>query len=578
MVKFNLNNFLLFEKEMLDETTAYHGSPYNFDEFDTKFMGKGQGAQVHGWGLYFSLNPDTGYRNGSEFGDSSSFKTITYNGKVFEKGSQAYAILYAIQKRGKEETLKIIKRLMTKADTDEYKSLLSEFQGIVDKIKPKKIAEISLHSGQNYTVELPDVESMLNEDASMSHQPKNVQKAFKDIYKENNFQPKLQGFEPVNSRSSGRDWYINLMNNFDKKNGVNSYNEKMRGDKFASLALLDHGVPGIYYTGGWDGKCCVIFSGKDVKIVSKDFDAEKNQLDAIFDIETIDPDDIKGANLSQEIQSEIAKKRPDLFQWISNPTPKTCMEYIKQNPEQNFLNMDKSLQFDKLCKYAIQLNYRNFEYVEQQTSELLVMAAKINTRALAYVHWYNKIQLTIDDLWEITKSQDLDYFYGILLGAYSTNAEFPNGKQDFIKKLLNNESLRNGLVEKLYSEDDLILLINFINIYEFIDEYPKDFLNKINQFILLKLPHINFRADLSNLYELCIKLFKYMNNKQQLQLLKFLPRVAKKVAIPENVLKKFIQMNPYNIRYIRTPGQDLIDFAIKSNPEVKDFIAKQDDF
>src|ERR1700688_330515 len=35
---------------------AYHGSPYDFDAFDTGKIGTGEGAQVYGHGLYFAEN------------------------------------------------------------------------------------------------------------------------------------------------------------------------------------------------------------------------------------------------------------------------------------------------------------------------------------------------------------------------------------------------------------------------------------------------------------------------------------------------------------------------------------------
>ena len=36
--------------------TAYHGTPYSFEKFDLGAIGSGEGAQVHGWGLYFAKN------------------------------------------------------------------------------------------------------------------------------------------------------------------------------------------------------------------------------------------------------------------------------------------------------------------------------------------------------------------------------------------------------------------------------------------------------------------------------------------------------------------------------------------
>ena len=37
--------------------TALHASPHSFRKFSTDFMGKGEGAQAYGWGLYFAENP-----------------------------------------------------------------------------------------------------------------------------------------------------------------------------------------------------------------------------------------------------------------------------------------------------------------------------------------------------------------------------------------------------------------------------------------------------------------------------------------------------------------------------------------
>lgn len=44
------------------EQRAFHGSPYTFDTFDLGAIGKGEGNQAHGWGLYFAKD-----RNVSEY-------------------------------------------------------------------------------------------------------------------------------------------------------------------------------------------------------------------------------------------------------------------------------------------------------------------------------------------------------------------------------------------------------------------------------------------------------------------------------------------------------------------------------
>ena len=44
--------------------SAWHGTPHDFDGFDLGAIGTGEGAQVHGWGLYFAQNREVsqGYR------------------------------------------------------------------------------------------------------------------------------------------------------------------------------------------------------------------------------------------------------------------------------------------------------------------------------------------------------------------------------------------------------------------------------------------------------------------------------------------------------------------------------------
>ena len=69
-----------------------------------------------------------------------------------------------------------------------------------------------------------------------------------------------------------------------------------------------------------------------------------------------------------------------------------------------------------------------------------------------------------------------------------------------------------------------------------------------------------------------------MTSKAQLNILKKLPRLIKFNNFDENVVKKFIQMNPYNIRYLRNPSQEIIKLATDLNPNVKDYIADPNDF
>lgn len=43
--------------------SVYHGTPHRFDEFSLENIGSGEGAQAHGWGLYFAENKDVTMEN-----------------------------------------------------------------------------------------------------------------------------------------------------------------------------------------------------------------------------------------------------------------------------------------------------------------------------------------------------------------------------------------------------------------------------------------------------------------------------------------------------------------------------------
>ena len=57
---------------------AYHGSPYDFDQFDLSKIGTGEGAQTYGHGLYFAENPDVAARYREQFG-GDRFQSLANN-------------------------------------------------------------------------------------------------------------------------------------------------------------------------------------------------------------------------------------------------------------------------------------------------------------------------------------------------------------------------------------------------------------------------------------------------------------------------------------------------------------------
>lgn len=70
------------------EQSAWHGTPHDFREFLLSMIGTGEGAQAHGWGLYFAgeRNTSEGYKErltariGGKYGE-----ILTYDGKPINK-------------------------------------------------------------------------------------------------------------------------------------------------------------------------------------------------------------------------------------------------------------------------------------------------------------------------------------------------------------------------------------------------------------------------------------------------------------------------------------------------------------
>ena len=56
---------------------AYHGSPHKFDKFSLEHLGSGEGAQVYGWGLYFTDLKEIA----SGYADKLTKHSIYVNGK-----------------------------------------------------------------------------------------------------------------------------------------------------------------------------------------------------------------------------------------------------------------------------------------------------------------------------------------------------------------------------------------------------------------------------------------------------------------------------------------------------------------
>jgi hypothetical protein len=68
-------------------------------------------------------------------------------------------------------------------------------------------------------------------------------------------------------------------------------------------------------------------------------------------------------------------------------------------------------------------------------------------------------------------------------------------------------------------------------------------------------------------------LLSFCSDKMKMKILRKLPMAVKDMdSIPMQSQIQMIKKNPFNIRFIENPDKNVIEFAIKMNPDVKDYI------
>lgn len=322
--------------------SAYHGTPHRFDEFSTDYMGSGEGAQAHGWGLYFAEDKQISenYRK-SLSGDNFDNEKYFYNGKEITDRTKK-AILSTIVQYGKDEV--IARRefyIDNYAFNKEEKNKKREELKYIKSLDESKI-EKKTDKGQLFEVDIPDNDVLLDEDKKFSEQPEKVQEAIKKLAEDYNIQElKIESikhfikrvvdkfgkkagdivqeiynaeienneYDAIETNKMVEDAWdkwnqFELDNNIDVnyddfnineiystidknitgkqiyKTLVSYSSEKLMTDsqREASILLNKYGIKGITYDGRQDGRCYVIFDDKAVDVL-KTYYQDANEED-----------------------------------------------------------------------------------------------------------------------------------------------------------------------------------------------------------------------------------------------------------------------------------------------------------
>lgn len=299
---------------------AYHGTPHDFDKFDVKKIGTGEGAQAYGHGMYFSSKKEIAEYYRDALSDAKTIKTkvtgdeipvpdpgIYYDSRSFnEFAARVHEAINASDPDADVFTLKDVNQAAGALFDSQYKfddaktrlrlaiadnkraaldpnlaAQRDEILGFVDRDSRalKVLDELEpAGAGKLYEVEIPDESHMLDWDLPLSEQPEGVREAVKTAYRnatkttsddEALLAELFAGQKPLLDEITGVDTGLP----YEEMTGSQFYNWLSRsvGDDAASSGKLrELGIPGITYKGGSSGeRNFVVFDDEHVDILNK---------------------------------------------------------------------------------------------------------------------------------------------------------------------------------------------------------------------------------------------------------------------------------------------------------------------
>ena len=303
---FEAGNAVITEPGVTFSITALHASPHSFRKFSTDFMGKGEGAQAYGWGLYFAENPKVNRSYLNQFAqDKATWKFREVETAAIEEMQRALVgsflpkdalpeakedasdIAWSVlgdlvdAARGSMTVLDIVMELHDEIDTNrkyaetypQEREKLEQLEGFMLSLLDH-LDEIEVRTGMpsNYRVELNVEDSeLLGWDY--------VDETVLALLKDSPVEEVRYALEHAERRAdyrgenvSGKDVYQELFDAFwDGEDGT-----KQEAQKAASVSLLSSDIKGIRYADGYTrGKVeeeqtynYVIFDGNDIKITA----------------------------------------------------------------------------------------------------------------------------------------------------------------------------------------------------------------------------------------------------------------------------------------------------------------------
>lgn len=300
--------------------SAWHGSPYDFDEFDLGSIGGGLGAQAFGWGLYFTENKNVAEKYKVERKSKNKF-TLNGNDIPIEYVPVIEQIFGGINVENNKESLLnrlVLNRDAEQSNLDLVTKNLNELDGVLDfitqnsKFTINKLPTLVDNKFERMaTVILNDAKTKAKSDNKRVNKEylfdviDELQNRYKKHYIFYNdivskisylidnidsfevtsvYKPTLYNVEipdtdtmldyskPINEQS---EYVLNKIKQLDStdinKTGKEFYNdlsERLGGDKNASLKLNELGIKGIKYKHGLSHNF-VVFDDQAIKVIEK---------------------------------------------------------------------------------------------------------------------------------------------------------------------------------------------------------------------------------------------------------------------------------------------------------------------
>lgn len=356
------------------DQTAYHGTPHKFKDFSLEHIGTGEGAQAHGWGLYFAQDRKVSedYRNRLRTGRSRGqlFEVdIPENDVLLDEqksfGEQPNAVkqaLLAVYKSFPKERLAIVREdakanvgrdkvLVDKGDKlnlerqqlfnqrRALKTVNAERPAGTNPFDPKSSAKL-FDLGRDYLRQMysPEQIARLENDAEyLTAEKAALKEKLDDIGRK--IEENERRIEEKRKKDRDAIDRARLNTLLAKMDGASLYSgiSAMADSPRAASELLNaHGVRGITYDGGQDGRSFVVFDDKAIDVLKTFY---QEQADGVaraqvqIDSQTAAIRIFKGADMSS-IPHETAHIFVDDLRRVAADDGSIARERLRADMEQ----------------------------------------------------------------------------------------------------------------------------------------------------------------------------------------------------------------------------------------------------